>query len=192
VALPSVVLAALRRAEAIGFTMSSEPGVGALLSCLATAVPPGARILELGTGAGSGLARLVHGLGRRDDIEVITIDVDQTLQAQTRQAGWPSYVRFDLGNGAALLPTLGAFELIFTDAPGGKTVGLDGTIAVLRPGGTLVVDDMDLNRHEDESLRLALGDVRRQLVGDQRLICAELPFSSGVIVAVRHRETSGA
>ncbi len=148
VALPTVVLAALERARAEGFTLSSEPDVGAWLSCLAAAVPPRGRILELGTGAGSGLAWLVHGLGWRDDIEVITIDVDLALQTQTRQAGWPSYVRFELGDGAALLTALGTFDLIFADAPGGKTVGLDGTVAALRPGGTLVVDDMDLSRHQ--------------------------------------------
>jgi demethylmenaquinone methyltransferase/2-methoxy-6-polyprenyl-1,4-benzoquinol methylase len=131
VAFPAIVVGAGHRAVVAGFSLSSEPDVGALLSCLAAAVPAHGRILELGTGAGSGLAWLVHGLGQRVDIELITIDVDQALQAQTRQADWPPYVRFELGDGASLLPTLGTFDLIFADAPGGNTVGLDGTIAAL-------------------------------------------------------------
>jgi demethylmenaquinone methyltransferase/2-methoxy-6-polyprenyl-1,4-benzoquinol methylase len=190
-ALPAVVVDAGRRAGGAGFSLSSESDVGALLSCLAAGVARGGRILELGTGAGSGLAWLVHGLGHRVDVEVVTVDIDQLLQAQTRDAGWPSYVHFELGDGASLMAALGPFDLIFADAPGGKTVGLDGTIGALRPGGTLVVDDMALDRHEDEALRRSLTHVRRHLVDDERLVCAELSFSSGVIVAVRRWDTPG-
>ena len=183
--IPATVTDAQRRAREAGFTFSSEPEVGALLSCLAASVPAGGRILELGTGAGSGLAWLVHGLGGRTDVEVVTVDLDEVLQADTRQAPWPAYVRFELGDGAALLGALGLFDLIFADAPGGKTTGLSGTVDALRPGGTLVVDDMDVNRHGDEKLRRALVSVRQQLLADDRLVCCELDFSSGVIVAVR-------
>ena len=51
------------RADQHGFPFSCEPGAGALLSSLAAAVPAEGRILELGTGAGVGLAWL-PGLGR--------------------------------------------------------------------------------------------------------------------------------
>ena len=183
--LPAVVEDARRRADAAGFTFSSEPAVGALLSCLAASVPTDGRILELGTGAGCGLAWLIHGLGERSDVEVETIDLDDALQAQTRSARWPPYVRFRLGDAVTLLPALGMFDLIFADAPGGKTTGLGQTIAALRPGGTLMVDDMDVARHEDADLRHALTEVRRHLLTDERLVCSELAFSSGVIMAVR-------
>jgi len=186
--VPDIVADATQRARAAGFELSSEPEVGALLSCLAASVPGRGRILELGTGVGNGLAWLVHGLGGRGDVEVVTVDVDATLQAHTRSAPWPQYVRFELGDGAALLPGLGTFDLIFADAPGGKTVGLRHTIDALGPGGTLVVDDMDVTRHEDAALRTALTEVRTRLLVDERLVCSELAFSSGVMVAVRRRE----
>ncbi|HXQ61251.1 MAG TPA: class I SAM-dependent methyltransferase [Acidimicrobiales bacterium] len=186
--LPPMVEQALRRAEASGFTLSSEPEVGALLACLAASVAPGGRILELGTGVGTGLAWLVHGLGGRTDVHVVSVDVDETLQAHTRSAPWPPYVRFELGDGADLVPGLGTFDLIFADAPGGKITGLRDTIDALCPGGMLVVDDMDVTRHDDADLRLALTRVRERLVADDRLVCAELAFSSGVIVAVRRRD----
>ena len=60
-------------------------------------------------------------------------------------------------------------------------------MTALRPGGVLVVDDMDLTRHDDEQLRSALAVVRRRLLGNAELVCAELGFSSGVIVAVKRR-----
>ena len=188
--LPAAVVDARRRAEEAGFVFSSEPEVGALLACLAASVPAGGRILELGTGVGSGLAWLVHGLGERSDVEIVTVDMDGALQARTRAAPWPDYVRFELGDGAAVVASLGLFDLVFADAPGGKTIGLTGTVDALGPGGTLMVDDMDLNRHDDPVLVDALERVRAQLLGDGRLVCAELDFSSGVILAVR-RPTDG-
>jgi predicted O-methyltransferase YrrM len=184
-ATPATVEAALARAEAAGFTLSSEPGVGALLAALAAAVPESGRILELGTGAGAGLAWLVHGVGSRRDVEVVSVDVDATLQQVTGAAGWPEFVRFELGDGAELVGELGSFDLIFADAPGGKLTELSRTVAALAPGGVLVVDDMDLALHDDEALRESLAGVRARLLANPQLVCAELTFSSGVILCTK-------
>jgi hypothetical protein len=46
---------------------------------------------------------------------------------------------------------------------------------------------MDLSRHSDPDLRDALGSVKERLLENPDLICAELPFASGVIVACRLR-----
>ena len=143
--------------------------MGSLLGALAASVPAGGRILELGTGAGYGLAWLVDGLGDRTDVEVVSVDLDDALQGQVSSTPWPPFVRFALGDGEALVPTLGRFDLIFADAPGGKTSGLGRTIEALRPGGFLVVDDMDPDRHDDTARRHALALVRERLHGDDRL-----------------------
>ncbi len=187
--VPARVAEARERAQAAGFAFSSEPEVGALLSCLAASVPLQGRILELGTGAGCGLAWLVHGLGERSDVEILTVDIDGTLQDRTRSVAWPEYVRFERGDGASVVAASGMFDLVFADAPSGKTTGLEPTIDALQPGGILVVDDMDPTRHSDADLLGALARVRDRLFGDRRLVCCELAFSSGVIVAVRRWES---
>ena len=46
---------------------------------------------------------------------------------------------------------------------------------------------LDLSRHDDPGLRDALSVVREQLVTHPELVCAELGFSSGVILAVKGR-----
>jgi hypothetical protein len=46
---------------------------------------------------------------------------------------------------------------------------------------------MDLSRHDDPGLRDALSVAREQLVTHAELVCAELGFSSGVILAVKGR-----
>ena len=186
---PPGVLDARRRASDAGFELSSEGGVGALLAALAASVPVAGRVLELGTGAGVGLAWLVAGLRGRDDVEVVTVDTDPDLQGMTRSAGWPPFVRFELGDGAAQLAagSLGRFSLIFADAPGGKLVGLADAIDALAPGGILVVDDMDLARHDDADLCAALTKVRVTLATHPELVTAELAFSTGVILATKLR-----
>ena len=185
--LPGAVEAAYQRAAEAGFTLSCDPGVGALLSVLAASVPEGGRVLELGTGTGVGLAWIASGLGGRDDVDVVSVDIDDSVQAIARRATWPSSVRFEIGDGARLVATLGTFDLIFADAPGGKIVGLDATIDALRPGGVLVVDDMELSRHEDPELLDALASVRERMLAHTALRCAELDYSSGVIIATRTR-----
>jgi len=58
-----------------------------------------------------------------------------------------------VGEGADLVGTSRSFDLIFPDAPGGKIFKLRKTIATLRPGGFLLVDDMNLSVHNDPELR---------------------------------------
>ena len=183
--LPALVAAAHERADSAGFTLSCEPAVGVYLSRLAAAVPRGGKILELGTGAGVGLAWIVHGLGARTDARVTSIDLDPATQALASRAAWPAHVELLVGDGADLVGQLGELDLIFADAPGGKLVGLERTIGALAPHGVLLVDDMDLALHSDPALRAALVSVRDQLLASDVLDCVELPEGSGMIVATR-------
>ena len=161
--------------------------MGKLLAALAAAVPGGGRVLEIGTGVGVGLAWLVHGLGARQDVQVVTVELDDAVRQRALSARWPPWVRFESGDGAEVVGRLGQFDLIFADAPGGKIFKLRQSVAALREGGVIVVDDMDLARHADEQLRSALAVVRHRLLENAELVCAELGFSSGVIVAVKRR-----
>jgi predicted O-methyltransferase YrrM len=179
------VRAARGRAEELGFELSSEPGVGALLAALAAAAPQDARIAELGTGAGVGLAWIVDGLGARADASVFTVDTNEELLVTVAAAGWPGYVQFVHDDGAHAVREFAPFDLVFADAAGGKLEGLDGTIDALAPGGVLVVDDMDPARHADDGLLKQLGAVRDQILADPSLVAAELDFASGVIVATK-------
>jgi demethylmenaquinone methyltransferase/2-methoxy-6-polyprenyl-1,4-benzoquinol methylase len=183
--LPPPVQAAYDRADRLGFPMSCEPGVGRLLAVLAAAVPQGGRILELGTGVGAGLAWITTGLGERPDVEVVSVELDADRAAAAEAAGWPGSVSIVVGDGAELVDTLGTFDLVFPDSPGGKVTNLDGTIAAVRPGGKLLVDDMDLARHTDPDLREGLRMVIDRLHGHPDLVTVDLPIASGVVLATR-------
>ena len=90
-----------------------------------------------------------------------------------------------LGDATSLLPSLGHFDLVFADAPGGKLEGLGRSVAALQPRGLLVVDDMDLSLHEEDGLQDAIARVRVEMLAMPELRCAELDFGSGVILGVR-------
>lgn len=185
--VPPAVKAAYDREQQLRFDQSSEPEVGRLLSVFAAMLPPRGRVLELGTGAGVGLAWIVHGLNRRNDVEVVSVELDPEQAVIVQAAGWPDWVSIVVGDSAELAGTLGSFDLIFPDTPGGKVYNLSATIAALRPGGVLLLDDMDLQRDEHPERLARLTYVRNQLFGNPDLICAELPLPSGVIVATRQR-----
>jgi demethylmenaquinone methyltransferase/2-methoxy-6-polyprenyl-1,4-benzoquinol methylase len=141
----------------------------------------------MGTGVGVGSAWLVHGLGARNDVRVTTIDVDAQASAIAQSAVWPSFVSLRVADVLAVLDDIAPFDLIFADAQGGKWTGLERTIAALRPGGLLLVDDMTPATWLDDAHRTHTARVRAKLLGDPQLTSVELACGSGMILATRHR-----
>ncbi|WP_331766926.1 class I SAM-dependent methyltransferase [Embleya sp. NBC_00896] len=184
---PASVVVAEESARARGFRFSCAPEAGRLLAVLAAAVPPGGRILELGTGAGVGAAWIVSGVAPGAGIEFITVERDAELAAENARFRWPEGIDFRVGDNEELLPTLGMFDLIFADAEGGKWSGLDTTIAALHPGGILIVDDMDPTRVDGPDHRRSLERVRETLTTHPDLLAAELPTATGLILATRRQ-----
>ncbi|MFF0000923.1 O-methyltransferase [Streptomyces avermitilis] len=185
--VPLAVGAAYDRARQVGFTKSSRPEVGALMAVLAAAVPAGGRVLELGTGVGMGLAWVMHGLRGRADVVVVSVEVDTEKSELVSRAGWPDQVSLVVGDAREVLPGMGTFDLIFLDIPGGlKASLLEETVTALRPGGQLLIDDMNPYWSEDQTTRKS-ADRRdpERLLGDSRVICTELRYSSGMILGTR-------
>lgn len=191
--MPPAVARAHTRAVELGFSRSCTPAVGALLAALAGAVPPGGRILELGTGVGYGLAWLTHGLRGRDDVELTSVDAETELLERVADEDWPAWTRLRADDALRVLRDPTGYDLIFADAPAGKVDGLDLTIAALNAGGVLVLDDM--NRRPDDpelhALWPQLQAVRRQVLDDPRLVCAELDCAGGVLICTRRHDALG-
>ena len=183
--LPDRVERATAVAAESGFDLSCDPEVGRLLAVLAAATPTDGRILELGTGCGVGLAWIVYGLDARDDVEVLSIELDAESVACARQSAWPGFVAIVEGDALALMPQSGTFDLVFADSEGGKWEGLDGTIAALRPGGFLVVDDMTPAGWASDHHRLKTEEVRDRLLADPQLVAVELAHGTGIVLCTR-------
>jgi demethylmenaquinone methyltransferase/2-methoxy-6-polyprenyl-1,4-benzoquinol methylase len=183
--LPPLVAAATSRAGAASFLFSCGPAAGRLLAVLAAHLPPGARVLELGTGAGVGTAWIVSGLLPRTDVTVVTVEQDPQRAALAAQGDWPGFVDLRVADALAVLAGGGTFDLIFADAEGGKWEGLDRTIAALGPHGLLVVDDMTPAPGWTSEQHTRQDRVRRTLLTSPLLTTVELGHGSGVMLAAR-------
>jgi predicted O-methyltransferase YrrM len=183
--VPEAVAAAKRRSHELRFAMSCDDRVGRLLAVLAGAVPPGGRILELGTGVGVGAAWISAGLTTRSDVELISVEVDSALSEAASEWPWPAYVRMVTADALEILGTIGAFNLMFVDAAPIKHGHIESAINVLRPGGVLVVDDLSADMKMTDLQRTQIANLRRLLLHHPELQAVELDWASGVILATR-------
>ena len=140
---PPLVVARIEAATAAsGFKMASDAKTGSLLRTLAASKPAGA-FLELGTGTGLSAAWILDGMSQ--NASLVTVDNDEAMVAIAREhlAADPR-ITFHVKEGSAFLKELEGqlFDFLFADTWPGKYTHLEQTLALLKPGGFYVVDDM--------------------------------------------------
>ncbi len=190
---PPALLAEIeRRTAAFGFPMASEPRTGALLRTLAAA-KPGGRLLELGTGTGLATAWLLDGMNPHATLT--TVDIDPSAQAIAREVLGADprleIITQDAGVFVAGLTASesrdgsGGFDLIFADAMVGKYEMLDHVLALLRPGGLYIIDDMLPQASWPEGHAPRVPRLMTTLADRAELCVVNLAWSSGLVVAAR-------
>jgi predicted O-methyltransferase YrrM len=171
--------------ERMSFGMMSEDKVGALLATLA-ATKPGGRFLELGTGTGHGTSWLLTGMDAASRLD--TVDTDERVVAVARRhLAADSRVRFHVIDGADFLRDAAPkqFDLIYADAWPGKFSHLDEALALLRPGGLYVIDDLlpQANWPEGHAPRVPL--LISDLEGRTEFTTVKLAWASGLMLVAR-------
>src|SRR5688572_18168493 len=133
----------LAESDSLGFSMKSDLLTGSLLRTLA-ATRPGGKFLEIGTGTGLSLAFMLDGMDANSTVTSIDNAEDFQAVARTFFAN-DERVSFYTGDGNDWIhENLEAqYDLIFADAWPGKYMLLEETLALLRPGGIYLVDDMN-------------------------------------------------
>lgn len=170
---------------AMNFTMISEAKVGALLSMLAAA-KPGGRLLELGTGTGHGAAWLLAGMDTTSTLDTVDTDAN-VVDVARRHLGGDRRVTFHVMDGAAFLTSGGRdpYDLIYADAWPGKFSHLDEALALLRPGGIYVIDDLLPQPNWPEGhapkVPVLINDIERRT----ELATVRLAWASGLMLVVR-------
>jgi predicted O-methyltransferase YrrM len=190
---PSALAEILERTTELNFGMASESRTGALLRVLA-ASKPGGRLLELGTGTGISTAWLLAGMDSAATL--ISVDTDPKVQAIAREI-LGSDPRLVLVNedGAAFLRghTSEMFDLVFADAMPGKYEEPGDALALVKPGGFYVIDDMLPQPNWPEGHAEKVPALLERLRSDDRFHIAPIAWASGVVIAVRkfiHNGTS--
>ena len=185
---PDAVARILGDTEALDFNMVSEPKVGALLAVLAAAKPAG-RLLELGTGTGHGTAWLLAGMDKASTLDTVDTDASVVAVAQ-RHLGSDSRVRFHVMDGAQFLERSRStqFDLIYADAWPGKFSHLDAALALLRPGGMYIIDDLLPQPNWPEGhapkVPVLIDDIERR--GEFSTV--RLAWASGLMLVVRRTD----
>jgi predicted O-methyltransferase YrrM len=185
IAPPRTIPQIQEQTVALKFGMASEPLTGALLRTLA-ASRPGGRLLELGTGTGLATAWLLDGMDQTSTLT--SVDNDSLVQAVALQC---------LGDDPRLLlmnmnaidflrnQTPQSFDLVFADAIPGKYEGLDLALAVVRPGGFYVIDDMLPQTNWPAGHAEKAQVLTERLARQEDFTLVPMVWSSGIIVAVR-------
>lgn len=173
------------RTRDLGFDMPSEPRTGSLLRTLAAA-KPGGRLLELGTGTGLATACLLAGMDA--EATLVTVDTDLQVQSVAREAlDHDPRVTFVLGDGLDFIrrQPRASFDLVFADAMPGKYEGLDEALALVRPGGFWIGDDMLPQANWPEGHPVRVAGLLEAMRGRAGWTVTELAWASGLIVATR-------
>ncbi len=183
--LPPAMSAIVRETAVLGFTMSSERRTGALLRTLA-ASRRGGRLLELGTGTGVATAWMLDGMDETSHL--LTVDTDAEAQEIARQhLGLDSRLEIRRQNAVAVILELpdASIDLIFADAWPGKFSHLDETLALLKPGGLYVIDDMLPSSSWDDGHAPYVDRLMEALVARKDLVLTQMDWCSGVVVAAK-------
>jgi predicted O-methyltransferase YrrM len=173
------------RTQELQFTMASEPRTGALLRMLA-ASRPGGRMLELGTGTGISTAWLLDGMDSESTL--ISVDNDEQVQQVAREAlGRDRRLTLLTADAAGFLwrQKHCIFDLVFADAMPGKYIALDEALALVKPGGFYVVDDMLPQPNWPEGHDHKAAALIEHLAQNKQFQASAMSWASGIIVMVR-------
>lgn len=173
------------RSNNLNFGMASDPRTGALLATLAASKPAGS-FLELGTGTGIATAWLLSGMDPASTL--ISVDITSEFQAVAREVhGHDPRLTLVLEDGIEFLHKQSprSFDLIFADAIPGKYESLDDALALVKPGGFYVIDDMLPQPNWPEGHEAKADALVERLSREAEFQIAPLAWSSGIVLLVR-------
>lgn len=178
-----------------------ETLTGALLHAL-TRASGATRVLEIGTAIGYSTVWMATALPA--SALLVTLERDHaratTARAYLREAGVDDRVNVMIGDADRYLHKLaGPFDLVFQDGDKAQYAPmLDRLVALLRPGGLLVTDNVlwsgevvpgyvsDPRKNRADTA--AIASYNERLAGDPRLSTTWLPVGDGVALSIK---TSG-
>jgi predicted O-methyltransferase YrrM len=164
---------------------------GRLLALLSSLLKP-KRILEIGTYTGYSALCLAEGLP--DDGTLITIDVNEELQARVQgyfnDSNYKRQIEYYIGDAIELIPTLSdTWDLVFIDADKKNYLNYyDLVIERMNPGGIILADNIlwsgkviDETAQDRETVLLRKYNERIQ--ADERVENILLPIRDGIMMA---------
>ncbi|KZS40966.1 methyltransferase [Aquimarina aggregata] len=182
---PKVYSALEVLSKEINFSMPSDPYIGTLLKTLITS-KPNANILELGTGIGLSLSWMITGMD--DSSKLTTLDNDPKL-IKSIQEYFKNEERVTIINtdGATWIKnyTGQKFDLIFADTWPGKFYELEETLALVKPNGFYVIDDMITQSNWPVGHQQKVDQLIKTLENRKDFNLTKMNWASGIIIATK-------
>lgn len=180
--VPSLVSKALRMSLERGYLHVTRSETGRLLSALA-ATRTGT-IAECGTGCGVGAAWLRSGAG--PDTRVITAELDGELAHSVMDMFAEDAIEVIHADWTTLTEHA-PFSLLFLDAGSAKNAPREEVIALVEPGGVVVLDDFVPTSSWPPLAGGRVDLVRQEWLSDERFASVDLMVAddTAVIIAVR-------
>jgi predicted O-methyltransferase YrrM len=196
--LPDIVLQDIARAGRETNLPLIDAEVGALLRVLATAVGA-TRILEIGTAIGYSGIWLAGALPAGGMLLTMEAKPERAKQARDNfaRAGLADRANIMVGDAGLLVAKVsGPFDLIFQDGDKLQYAPmLDRLVALLRPGGLLVTDNVLWSGEvvpafvprprEDPGEARAIADYNEKLSAHPGLLTSIVPLRDGVAISVK-------
>ena len=185
--VPAEYHSLMKQSDEVQFDQRSDTSTGTFLRTLAGSKPAGL-ILELGTGTGISLSWILAGAD--SDTRVISVENDRDLLGIAR-----SYFEGDqrvelvYDDGAHWIQNYRGpqFDLIFADAWPGKYELLEETLALLKPGGVYLIDDMLPQPNWPEGHAEKAAALTEKLLEMEGLHLTQLECSTGLMIASRKK-----
>jgi predicted O-methyltransferase YrrM len=194
------VLDAIARSNTTRGLPLVDAEVGALLRVLATAITA-TRILEIGTAIGYSGIWLARALPADGMLLTLEMNEDRAREARDNfaRAGVADRVSVVVGDAQLKIAKVsGPFDLIFQD--GDKTLYtplLDRLVALLRPGGLLITDNVlwdgevvpgfAATPHRDGADTRAIAEYNERVAAHPDLLTSIVPLRDGVSISVKRQ-----
>jgi len=185
IALPKNYEAIKKTSESINFSMPSDLQTGSLLRTLIASKPKG-NFLELGTGTGLSLAWIVEAMD--ENSTVISIDTNEAYLAIARRFFAEDdrvTIICEDGNTWMRDNSHEKFDLIFADAWPGKYEVLEETLALVKPGGFYIIDDMLPQPNWPAGHEKNVERLIAELESRENIRLTKLNWSTGIVIVTK-------
>lgn len=171
---------------AIGFKMASDPLTCSLLRTLAATKQNG-NFLELGSGTGLSTAWILDGMNTTASLTTLDNNKDllEILEKHLGNDPRLSVICTDGDEWIEAQHHTPIYDFIFADTWAGKYRLLRETLAMIKPGGFYIIDDMTFREDWPEGHAEKAEKLIEHLESRNDFHISKLSWASGVIIAVK-------
>jgi len=183
--IPEAATRIYQKAAEIGFNASCDILTGGFLRALAASKKQ-ARILELGTGVGYSTSWIVEGMDQESKLTTVEMNVEAVSVAM-EQLGKDKRIEFIVDDGENFIRDHSheQYDIVFADTWPGKFYLTEEALAMVKPGGIYLIDDLNPQPNWPEGHGSKVVDLIAYLETRNDFFLVKLDWSTGLILMTK-------